>query len=205
MRNLLRIVPLLLLGIAAGCTIYSINPFCTKSKILDLKEVSGYWKLNVSIGEDVSKHDITPWKITDNTLITYDKNDKRSDLSIAFFKLKDQLFADVSGKSSQNNEYWNITVLPMHVLVKVELNGDTMTLIPLNLEWFNKADNEKVKALKSVAYDGNDKTRIYTNSPEEWESFLETNLNIPEMFNEKQKVVLQKIITAPTAVAEEKK
>ncbi len=205
MRNLLRIVPLLLLGIAAGCTIYSINPFCTRGKVVELKEVSGYWKLNVSIGEDVSRNDITPWKITDNTLITYDKNDKRSDLNITFFKLKDQLFADVSGKSSQNNEYWNITVLPMHVLLKVEFKGDSLTLIPLNLEWFNKADNEKVKVLKSLAYDGNDKTRIYTSSSGEWESFLENNLNIPEMFNEKQKVVLQKIAAVPPVVTEEKK
>ncbi|MFA6104903.1 MAG: hypothetical protein WCV67_13845 [Victivallaceae bacterium] len=204
MRNLLRIVPLLLLGIAAGCTIYSINPFCTRGKVVELKEVSGYWKLNVSIGEDVSRNDITPWKITDNTLITYDKNDKRSDLNITFFKLKDQLFADVGGKSSQNNEYWNITVLPMHVLLKVELKGDSLTLIPLNLEWFNKADNEKVKVLKSLAYDGNDKTRIYTSSSGEWESFLESNLNIPEMFNEKQKVVLQKIAAVPPVTEERK-
>ena len=95
MRNLLRILPLLMLGIVAGCTIYSVNPFCTKGKIMDLKEVNGYWKLNISTGEDVSKNDITPWKITDNTVITYDRNDKKSDFNIAFFKIKDQLFADV--------------------------------------------------------------------------------------------------------------
>ncbi len=199
MRNLLRIVPLLLLGIAAGCTIYSLNPFCTKGKIVELKTVSGYWKLNVSAGEDVSKNDITPWKITDNTLITYDKNSKRSDFNIAFFKLNDQLFADITATLSQNNEYWNVTVLPMHVLVKVEIAGDALTFIPLNMEWFNKTDNEKVKALKSVAYDGNDKTRIYTNSPEEWEHFLESNMDTPELFNQKQKFVLQKIAPAGTS------
>ena len=199
MRNLLRIVPLLLLGIAAGCTIYSINPFCTKGRMVELKTVSGYWKLNVSAGDDVSKNDITPWKITDNTLITYDKNSKRSDFNIAFFKLKDQLFADITATLSQNNDYWNITVLPMHVLVKVEIDGDTLTFIPLNMEWFSKPDNEKVKALKSVAYDGNDKTRIYTNTPEEWERFLESNMDIPELFNQKQKFVLQKIAAAGTS------
>jgi hypothetical protein len=205
MRNLLRVVPLLLLGIAAGCIIYSINPFCTKGKILELKEVGGYWKLNVSAGEDVSKSDITPWKITDNTLITYDKNNKRSDFNIVFFKLKDQLLADITATFPQNNEYWNVTVLPMHVLLKVELGGENMVFVPLNMEWFNKADNEKVKALKSMAYDGNDKTRIYTNSPAEWEFFLENNLNTPELFNDKQKFVLQKIVAVPTAAAAEKK
>ena len=205
MRKLWKIVPLLLLGIAAGCTIYSINPFCTKGKIVELKAVSGYWKLNVSAGEDVSKNDITPWKITDNTLITYDKNSKRSDFNIAFFKLNDQLFADITATLSQNNEYWNVTVLPMHVLVKVEIAGDALTFIPLNMEWFNKPDNEKVKALKSVAYDGNDKTRIYTNTPEEWEHFLESNMDTPELFNQKQKFVLQKIAPLPDEAAMEKK
>ena len=144
MRNLLRFVSLLLLGIAAGCTIYSINPFCSKDKVVDLKEVNGSWKLNVVAGEDVSRIDITHWEITDNTLITYDKNGKRSDFNIVFFKLKGQLFADVIGKSPQNNDYWNITVLPMHILLKVELNGENMVFIPLNMEWFNKVDNEKV-------------------------------------------------------------
>ena len=195
MRNLLRFVSLLLLGIAAGCTIYSINPFCSKDKVVDLKEVNGSWKLNVVAGEDVSRIDITHWEITDNTLITYDKNGKRSDFNIVFFKLKGQLFADVIGKSPQNNDYWNITVLPMHILLKVELNGENMVFIPLNMEWFNKVDNEKVKVLNSVTYEGNGKAKIYTSSPEEWQSFLEKNMNFPELFNEKQKFVLK--IVAP--------
>jgi hypothetical protein len=50
-----------------------------------------------------------------------------------------------------------------------------------------------------VAYDGNDKTRIYTNSPDEWQNFLENNLNTPELFNEKQKFILQKITAAGTS------
>lgn len=195
MRNLLRVVPLLLLGVIAGCTIYSINPFCTKEKVVALTEVNGLWKLKTAAGEDVSRIDITPWEIADNTLTTYDKNNRKSEFNIVFFKLKDQLFADVIGKSPQNNDYWNITVLPMHFLLKVEINGEYLTFIPLNLDWFNKADNEKIKALKSVVYDGNDKIKIYTSSAEEWQSFLENNLNNPELFNEKQKFVLK--IVAP--------
>ena len=191
MRNLLRVVPLLLLGVIAGCTIYSINPFCTKEKVVALKEVNGLWKLNTAAGEDVSKIDITNWEITDNTLITYDKNNKKSEFNIVFFKLKDQLFADVIGKSPQNNDYWNITVLQMHVLLKVELNGESLTFVPLNLEWFNKTGNEKVKALKSVVYNCNDKGRIYINSAEEWESFLTNNLTNSELFSEKHKFVLK--------------
>lgn len=195
MRNLLRVVPLLLLGVIAGCTIYSINPFCTKEKVVALTEVNGLWKLKTAAGEDVSRIDITPWEIADNTLTTYDKNNRKSEFNIVFFKLKDQLFADVIGKSPQNNDYWNITVLPMHFLLKVEINGEYLTFIPLNLDWFNKADNEKIKALKSVVYDGNDKIKIYTSSAEEWQSFLENNLNNPELFNEKQKFVFK--IVAP--------
>ncbi len=185
----------MLMGILAGCTIYSINPFCLKDKIVELKDVNGSWKLNVAAGEDVSRIDIITWEIADNTLTTYDKNNRKSEFNIAFFKLKEQLFADVIGKSPQNNDYWNITVLPMHVLLKAELNGESITFIPLNLEWFNKADNEKIKALKSVVYDGNDKIKIYTSSTEEWQRFLENNLNNAELFNEKQKFVLK--IVAP--------
>ncbi len=187
---------LLLLGIAAGCTIYSLNPFCSKEKIIELKEADGFWKLNVSAGEDVSKNDIAPWKITDSTLTTYDKNDKKSDFNIVFFKLKNQIFADVISKSSQNNDFCNVTVLPMHVLLKVEPGNETLTFIPLNLEWFNNPGNEKVRILKSVVYDGNDKARIYTNSPVEWERFLENNLDTPELFNDKQKFILSKIVAA---------
>jgi len=196
MRNLLKVIPLGLLAIVAGCTIYSINPFCSKDKIVALKEVNGSWKLNVTAGEDISNKDITPWEIMDNTLITYDRNDKKSDFNIVFFKLKDQLFADVIGKSAQNNEYWNMTVLPMHILFKVEISGERLTFIPLNLAWFNKAGNEKVKALKCAAYEGNNQMKIYTSSPEEWESFLEKNLSNPELFNDKQKFVLRIIAAA---------
>ena len=185
----------MLMGILAGCTIYSINPFCSNDKIVKLKEINSSWKLMISAGEDVSIIDISPWEIRNNTLTTYDKNNKKSEFNIVFFKLKDQLFADVIGKFPQNNDYWNITVLPMHVLLKAELNSDSITFVPLNMEWFNKADNEKIKVLKSVVYDGNDKIKIYTSSTEEWQSFLENNLNNAELFNEKQKFVLK--IVAP--------
>ncbi len=198
MRSLFKVAPLLALIIAAGCTIYSITPYCTTSKIVELKEVNGHWKLNIAAGEDVARNDITFWEIMDGVLITYDKNDKKSEFNIVFFKLKNQLFADIIGKSSQNNDYWNMTVLPMHVLLKVELSGENLAFIPLKPEWFNKPDNAEVKSLKRVDYEGNGNMKIYTSSPEEWERFLEKNLDNPELFNEKQKFVL-KIVAAALA------
>ena len=194
MCNSIKFILFMLMGILAGCTIYSINPFCSKDKIVEMKEVNGSWKLNVAVGEDVSRIDITPWDIADNTLTTYDKNGKKSDFNIVFFKIEDQLFADVFGKSPQNNDYWNITVLPMHVLLKVEIKGEYLTFIPFNIEWFNRAD-EKALALQSVTYEGSGKAKIYTSSPEEWQSFLKKNLNTPELFNERQKFILK--IVAP--------
>ncbi|MHB9140157.1 MAG: hypothetical protein ACYC4Q_12205, partial [Victivallaceae bacterium] len=89
-------------------------------------------------------------------------------------------------------------------LLKVQLSSDSLTFVPLNVEWFNKADNEKVKELKSVAYDGNDKLKIYANTPQEWEIFLENNMNNPEIFNEKQQISLKKISAIPDAATDKK-
>ena len=186
-------VPLMLLAVVAGCVVYSVNPFCGKDKVVEMKELDGWWQLTESCGENVADKNITPWRINDGRITSYDTANKSSQFKTSFFKLKSSCFADMTGDSSLNNAYWNVSVIPMHILLKVELKDNTLTFVPLNVEWFQKADNEQVKMLKYVVYESNPKVRIYTASSEEWEKFLENNLDNPELFNQKHKVVLKKI------------
>lgn len=181
MRNLLRASSMFLLIIAAGCII-SVYPFYTKDKIVEMNGVDGYWQLNVALGRDVSKKQITPWKISGGTVVSYDSNDKRADFKIIFFKLNDQLFADVESITPQGNEYSNLTVCPMHILLKANFKDDSMELTPFNWNWFNKPDNEQAKKLPHVLCNGDRKARLYIASPQEWEEFIKSNLTNPEIF-----------------------
>jgi hypothetical protein len=177
-----------------GCLIYSVNCFYTDDlKVEAPGQILGDWKLLVSYGENVEKKNITPWLFSKEQIISYDTKNKCSDFAVTFFKINNVLLADVVPKSSLNNDYWNCCVVPMHILVKVVLKKDKLELIPLNVEWFKKSGNTKVKDLPYAGYEGKDDIRIYNVSSAKWVKFLKANISNKNLFWDKNKFVLTKL------------
>jgi hypothetical protein len=192
-RSSVTLLSLVLAVVIAGCTVYSLNQFCTKDKEIKIPDLNGNWRLSTALGDDVSGIEIDPWRISNDTITAYDRDNKKSEFTVVFFKLKNKIFADMVGKSPANNSYWNLTVVPMHVLLSVEFTQDQLTLTPAAVEWFNQKDNKAVKKLKFSNYNGDLNCRVYYSSPAEWEEFISNNIETEPMFNQKQKFVLQRV------------
>ncbi len=187
-------VSMALLLYLSSCVIWSVNKFYTKNLVINLKELRGKWKLFVAMGDKVEDKSINYWVFKKDKIYSFDKKNRRSDFKVTYFKIGDTTFADVIGSSpKKENAFWIFTVVPMHILLKVELAGkDQVTLTPMNYKWFYEKDNAKVKDLPYIKHEDN--SRIYTCTPEQWVAFLKENLSDPEMFNSKHKFMLKRVV-----------
>jgi hypothetical protein len=176
-----------------GCVVYSLNPFCVKDRLIKTDVFNGEWRLLESAGESVAGRNISPWRFSPDKIIAFDKENMISEFKVSYFKIQDTLLMDIVSERFGGGAYRNMSVIPAHILLKAERAGDTLTLTPLNCDWLQKKDNAKAQNLKYAAYDGDDKVRIYFNSPAEWGAFLESAMAEPELFNVRQKFTLRAV------------
>lgn len=155
-------------------------------------EFDGTWLLLKESGDDVAGDPIKPWIFEGNKIITYDKSGTPGNLMVHYFKLKGMLFMDITTDEMperEMNNWWSIHAMPIHTLCKVIIQEEKMILLPLNVEWFGKALEEKKILLPVVK----DKERfLVTATPEEWRSFLEQYSQDSEAFSVKLQFELKR-------------
>ena len=179
----------------SGCVVWSINKFFTKDLIVKVDGIKGDWKLITQCDEDVEHQQVNNWTFTDHQVYVYSaqgkyfgSGDMRNDFEVTFFKINNTILADVIAELSKprrENGYFEFTVIPMHILMKVVIENDKLTLSPLlNTKGFMMHNNERIKSLTYVKYQGDDDFRLYTSTPEEWVEFLKKNLTDEQLFAE---------------------
>ena len=195
MKRVLSVCLLLL----AGCVVQSFGPFCTDQSVVYVREVIGEWKLQKDFGDDVSTNAISFWVFagdtaTNCTLKAFDKGNIGAKFGARCFKLGRSMFIDVIpadfGEGTKLNSYWMWTERAMHTVCKVESDGETLTLIPLDFNWFKKQLQGNETGLPCA---GNvDAEFIVTANPKQWEAFLSKHATDPEAFPQKHAFVLKR-------------
>lgn len=182
-----------------GCVVQSIGPFCTDKSVIYVREAIGEWTLQRDSGDDVSTNAIRAWVFagdvaTNCTLKAFDKENLGATFEVKFFKLGKETFLDVipSEPSDENkiNSYWGWTTRAVHTVCKVGLDGNELTLIPLDYDWFKKKlQNGKA----TLPYAGNlEELPLVTASPKQWEAFLSKHAASPDAFPNKHAFVLKR-------------
>jgi hypothetical protein len=145
-----------------GCIVWSVNRFYTDGLKTEFREIVGEWQIRKSHGENVENKHIKNWIFKETSIVTFDDKDRSSILQIQIFKINDVYFGDVAaGESNSETIYWLATLLPMHTLVKIELEQDTLVLTPMSRDFLYEDDNEIVQHIPYIKYEGQDGERIY--------------------------------------------
>ena len=175
-RALLKFAVVVAVLLISGCVVQSLHPFFTKDAVIPLPaKLAGKWDVFDPDDKSIAKK---PWEFQeDGDVITYDDKGRRGKLEATFFKVGEQLYVDATagGAVEKNQGMWHaMTMLPVHVVCKVEISEEEVLLRPLDFKWMKKAlKKEKVKLSKEdVKVEGDDHF-VLTASSEQWMKFLE--------------------------------
>ncbi len=146
------------------------------------------------MGNDVSNKKITSWKFTEKSIETYDEENIYSKLDVVYFKVGDNHFIDLTAGEPkfETNFYWGAGLTLVHSLCKIEIDKDTLTITPLDIEWFTDKIKNKQLNISYVKAIHEDSNYIFTSTPKEWVAFLIKYGNDPDLFNEEYRFVFKK-------------
>ncbi len=182
------IFALALCAALAGCVVVSLNPYYTEDAIVEFPAAAGEWVL-ASIGTDTEDKAIgSVWRFHDIYLEitdTEEEGGRSSLLESTFFGVANTVFMDTTARPIDEQKkpgisnWWAMHTLPVHLLTRVEAEGDTLTITPIDQEWLL----EQVKAgetdLDYVVVDG---LEVFTATSEEWMAFLEKYRDAKELY-----------------------
>lgn len=167
-----------------GCIVQSLHPFYTEKVVIDFPRIMGNWDLILTGEEDVSEDGKKPWQFTKDTIEIVDEKGRRSVLKAKYFKVGDTVFVDSTAVDPEEQagiaEWWALHVIPVHLLCKIQIEEDTLILIPLNYNWFDEHAGES----KEIPFVKIDDFMIFTATSEQWVSFLNKHHDTKDVFNE---------------------
>lgn len=197
---------LLAIFILSGCIVQSFYPYFTDKNKIEIPEaVKGEWKLlktwdcptsstERTKGKDLTN--ISPWIFNDNELIAYDEDNLSGKFKITFFRVGGNLYCDTCPEPLDErkvNQYWLNHVMPVHLLCKVIIEKDILTLLPLDYGWMSNAIKNKALNLEHLEHYKENDWFLFTSQPEGWEKFLEQHGNNEKAFPPKLAFELKKL------------
>jgi len=186
-KTVLLVLMLFISFVLTGCLIQSLTPFYTEDSLIQLPRIYGSWRLIRDDSGDVSKADIPAWKFAGDRVTSFDGRGLEAKLQVKYFSIDDTVFMDLTAGdpyTSSISEIWAMHVAPVHTLVKVTIEKDTLTLTPLNYDWFESALVLNIITLPAIKLETANMT-IFNPTPETWIAFLRKYKNEKEIFADK--------------------
>jgi hypothetical protein len=197
-KNILFIAIIIILLTLNACFVLSLYPFYLKQNIVTMENIHGKWKILKDSGVTVKENRINPWEFTDTFIKIFDDDNIPAKINVDYFKIEKNYFLDCIAGEPENvtlNENWQSLLYPVHTLLKLVMNNDTLRLIPLNydktiesLKSNNKAD------LSYLEPGGEDQIGIFINGADKWIDFLIKNGNNTEFFNSDNEFLFLRLI-----------
>jgi len=153
-------IPLLFALALAGC-VPSWNPFYTEKDLVPNPALVGTWRPVEA--KEGSKEAWEFTKVGDKLyqLVQTDEEGRKATFEARLFKLKDHLFLDlyltkVEGDDLKVNAWASISLVPAHLLLKVEQIGPALKLAAMNPDWMQTYLKQHPNAIAHrVVSDGN--------------------------------------------------
>lgn len=179
LRGLLMLTGMLMLG---GCLVQSVNRYYTDAAVCTIPSIAGEWR---PLDDKGAVAPGKPWLFQDNKVVTYEKNNVPATIKVTYFKLGDTYFVDSTADdpAEESNHWWTMHVFPVHLVAKVEFQGNRLTLTPPDSRWLEQAIKEKKLDLPHIrAREGG--VYLFTPTPEAWEAFLKKYAADKNVFSE---------------------
>lgn len=164
----------------AGCIVQSIYPFYTKESISEIPGIEGEWSL---LNDNGKPQPVKPWSFSKNKILANDEHGTQGTLKAVYFKAGGSFFLDTTAEdpSKETNEYWTMHVFPVHIVTRVDINENKLTLTPVDLSWLEKAMETGGVDLPHIMQK-EDNSLIFTASAEQWMVFLKKYSNDKDAF-----------------------
>ena len=175
--------------------VQSLSPFCSEKTRVSLPGIEGKWEPELPEGTNVQDRNLTPWLFSKDEIESYDTGNRFFSLGACYFKINDVLFANFTlGPKTPdiNNNHILFGITPIHTLWKVQMTDETLTLVPLKYDWFEKMIQENKLERLPYHLDKNVILIIFTASTEQWDDFLKEHANDEEIFDIKHKFVFKR-------------
>ena len=167
MKNLKAYSTLVSIMFLAGCVL-SLEPFYTKESVIEMPALNGKWQPADNKGNPEKNEE--PWVFDDDKILTFDKGDSGL-LHVTYFSIGGLIFADTTVHKLQGiNEWQAIHLMPVHMVSRIEVEGNQLTVRPLNINWFDDFIQEHPFA-NSVEIDEYN-TLMVNASSQDWVNFL---------------------------------
>ena len=181
-KNFISIIVFLSL---AGCIVQSFHSFYTEDLVIDFTVINGEWELTQIGDKEASAAEKKPWVFSDGIIEITDEDNLKNQLKTVYFKIGDTVFLDTTAADPDDQGniglFWAFNVLPVHIVCKVQLDGDTLTLIPMDYRWFeDNADKFNIP----FVHDKKSDIGMYTATSEQWVSFLKKHQDTKGVFYE---------------------
>lgn len=177
MRKILPVISLCFF--LAGCVLGSVNAFYTPDLVVDVSELNGQWTYEDT--KDPSDNALVV--IQKGTITISDKGAPPADARLTFFKVGDELFADIYPQDGQLKFDLVGDGVPVHLICLVKQDNGRLLFNPLDYEWLIKQAGSgaiNIPYKKSDSQTASDV--VLTASPEEWVGFLKKYGNDPLAF-----------------------
>ena len=192
-KIILTITYILILLVLNGCWILSVYPFYCKDNIVKLPEIYGEWKILKDSFGDMKEKNSNAWNFGNDYIKTFDNENIQATIAVVYFSIDQKYFIDcISDEHDGLNKYWKVMIFPAHTILKVELKGDSLRLIPLDFDKTieimenNRTELEYLKPLKK------EDIGLFINSSESWIEFLSQNMHDPALFNIKNELLFKR-------------
>lgn len=175
----------------AGCFVQSFHPYYTKTAICTIPGIEGEW---TPIDKKSDGKPLRPWVIRGDRIMTYDENGAPGLLKVVYFRAGESFFIDTIAETPPEgavNEWWTMHLLPLHIVTRVDMSDNGLTLTPIDFDYMGKA-LEKGEVRLTYIKRKDDDSVLFTASPEEWIEFLKKYGKDKLVFSDKNAVRLVK-------------
>ncbi len=162
-----------------GC-IPSLHPLYTDEDLIFEPSLVGQW------ADKDGKESWTYTKSGDKEykLVYVDDKGRKGGFAAHLLKLGDHQFLDLfpADAGSQQNEFYQIHILPAHTFMRIQLKDETLQMAYLDSDWLKKYLQEHPDAVRHDKLEND--TIVLTAPPKELQAFLTKHATSPEAWKE---------------------
>jgi len=170
MKRLASALPaVILIAVVAGC-LPSLNETYVKEDVVTVTGVEGPWTW---LDEDGKPHAPLPWTFGADEILAVDEDGSIGTLDVVYFKVGEHTFLDTTAgdpSEMQVCQWWTLHALPVHMVSRLEIEKDRMTITPMHFGWMKEAlESERVKLEHRWLEEDQP---LFTATPQQWRAFL---------------------------------
>jgi hypothetical protein len=176
MKRFIKILPICLLTIFAGCIVTSIHPFYTEDVVVFDPSLLGEWVVENEEGG------LTFVQDGENQYKMILKEEKDTiEFDVHLVKLQDRLFLDLYPSSSEKDEetFFGFHFLSLHSILLIKQIEPTLQLAPMSQQWLR---NEIQNDPSCIAHEIVGDRILLTSSSQELQKFVAAHVQTEGAF-----------------------